>query len=403
MRNGVIYFTNLGIVKSNEFEFTNDRFFNNMENMIATKPKQYSVAYDKEKNEYKIVYDNRAYSVILGKDGYLERTTIVDMLNKLVKNSTSYDEIRKEEDEKNQYIAEKREQIFDNARKGIIRTNDEKRAAIKINDDKYRNEKYKFWNGVFKIFKKINWGDKKLLFSIVDVIAVLLSIIIGASASLLGLVTLELVAKITAGCAFTSLFGTVLINSIIDDVSCTNFDEGINGIWPFIFSLVTLPFNITYNLVKKIISVVKHYSIKKDLQKGIYDFNYRRKKTKSKKSIDEVNKYINEIALKNMNDAPTNMHKTIDAVTSLKDKILEVKDSRLSKKFAKELYEIINYYIDASLNIKEKDKVSNILSNQLIDLTRRVDDVLEKENNKNNEGCNNLIETIDYQKSIGTR
>ena len=403
MRKGVIYFTNLGIVKSNEFEFTNDRFFTNMKNMITKKPNQNFVTYDEEKNEYKIAYNNCEYEVILGKDGYLERTTIVDMLNELVEISTFVERIRKEENDKNQYIDEQRKQIFDNAKKGIIRTNEEKQAAIKINNDEYKNGKYKFWKEVFKIFKKLNWRKDDIWFVAIDAVATVIFCIAGGVTSALGLVVLEKIAEVCACVSLSDLFSTMLINSLIDEFGSCCYGYGIRGIWLFVFSLVTLPLNMVYNLGKKIKNVAKHYTENKRLQNGIHDIKNTRIIHKSKKNIDEVNKFIDEYAVKNMAVAPTNLHKTIEVVTSLKDKILEVKDNRLSKKFAKELYEIINYYTDASINISEKDKASNILSSQLIDLKERVDKELENENNKNNEECDNLIESIEHQKSIGAR
>ena len=84
-----------------------------------------------------------------------------------------------------------------------------------------------------------------------------------------------------------------------------------------------------------------------------------------------------------------------------------IKDEKISKKYALELYEIINYYVEVSNRKKgfDKEKILRTLFSQIKELTANVEDELrkEKEEEKNINDYNTLIENIEYQKSIGAR
>jgi hypothetical protein len=132
---------------------------------------------------------------------------------------------------------------------------------------------------------------------------------------------------------------------------------------------------------------------------------------KNKTALDKLKmRKINVEELSNLfqsklKEEPGDLNKTYEMVNELKNNILSIKDEKTKKKYVGELFEIIKYYIDASKHISIKQKTINNLFDQIKDLKIKVEEELRKEKEKediNNE-CDNLVEKINYQKSIGTR
>ncbi len=399
VRENYIYFTNLDTVKSTKFELTSKAFFNKMRELINNDYMHNGVFYDEKIDQYTIVYKKDSYEVKYGKD-YLtnkcEDESIVEQLNRLVEVTKQKKDVVSENIERNRYQEQEKKKSLENAEKGILRTNAEKLAKIELINEKYKNgDNSSLLKGIKDTFKKMNFGK-------VSEHAFYHQAITGAVLAVIGVLLLAITQNGVfplVGVALELIFGVSGLSAATSEGS----SRGYRGLIYSILSVLTFPLNVVYNLVKKIINVIKHNievdNIKKQMTK-------KQKVTtipKSKINIDELNKYLETSGIASLKSTPTNLTATIELISELRDKILTINDEQLSKKFATELYETISYYIDSSINIKEKEKVLLILSNQIIDLSKRVDDELNKEKERINDNCDNLVEYIEHQKSIGTR
>ena len=173
-----------------------------------------------------------------------------------------------------------------------------------------------------------------------------------------------------------------------------------------LLSILTLPLNIVFNIVRKIVKIIKHNKEISSIKKEITDFNKKVKfVSKLKVNINEIEKFLDNTGMDYLKNAPTDLRETTELITELKDKIRLIEDKSLKRKYSIELYEIIKYYVDASINIKGENVIPKITSNQVTDLSRRVDEELKKEKEKkeSQDIYDNYVDSINKQKSIGIR
>ena len=388
MKKNVVYFTNLGIVKSNDFELTNEYFFSTMKREISNNPNKFYVTKNEENNEYNVVFKGEPYRAILGKDGYLETKEIVDYLDELVDLSNKIKGIRQEEDKKNIYDKQRRKEIFDMAEAGIIETNEEKIAKIDILKNKYKKNGYKVFKNVWEVFKSLNLGKKR------DNIYVdIFGFAIGAG---IGVCSAEIFGNYLIGAIFCSIACVSLLSMFLD-ITIPYY----RGIWGTLLSIITLPFSVIYHGIKKLIYTINCHREINNIKKTIT--KTKKEELKSKINDNELNKYLSEETINELKNRSVDYSNTILVINDIKDKINLINDEKISNNFKRELYEIVKYYTDASMNIKRKDYLSQILSNQLVDLNRRVEEKIREEEYSRNNDCDNLIEEINQQKSIGAR
>ena len=396
MKRNNIYFTNLGIVKCKAFELTNEQFLEQMTNLINEKPELYHVNYDKENDIYLVFYRGEKYTVKFGRDGYCEKSDSLEILKKLIEITSSINGIKKENEEKQAYDKEQRDMVFANANEGILNTNEEKLAKLEIINKNFRKKNIPLLKSIWKCYKKIIFGDQDLLSQIYFIGGFGLAIIMAIIGCIMGVLPVAL-----SGCGAWII---LTLDSLIPYALTKDSEHGWLGLIVTILSLLTIPVNIIVNIVNKIVNIIKYKKDVKKIKRSITDV----KKVvefipKTKVNIDEINKYLNNGGINALRMGPTDLEETINVVTNLKNKILQVKDKKTSKKLASELYEIIKYYTDSSVKIK--NITPTILSDQIIDLDRRIDEVIrnEKEQEEVNNNYDDMMETINHQKSIGVR
>jgi hypothetical protein len=395
MRKGnIMFFTNLGIVKCEEFEYTYDIFYDKMCELMRNNPNNYRVSYDNGK--YEVIYNSQTYEVRFGKDGLYEKTDVVELLDKLVHVSEDISCIYEEEIKKIESDDEKRNTLFDRARKGIIDSNEEKRAKIELLNREYK-EKGSVFKRIWKLFKFINVGkvsedrpDKEIL--IPFGICMLLMVVFSAFG-------LELFAKISA---------IVATSFALDGMSVAFASAkgyGYRGLLFSILSIISLPINIGYNVVKKIVEAITHRKEVNNLKNSITDLSSDMKDINNTINGEKLNKLLNQVVEDNYSKVPSDLMVTYDKILELKDNIQLVKDKKTSKKLAMDLYDVIKYYIDGNKYLKNKDNMPTILYSQVMELSKRVDDILkqEKEQEELNKEYNNMMDVISHQKSIGAR
>ena len=394
-----ICFTKLKTVIFDNYELTNDLFLKRMKEVILYNVDAYNVSYDKENDRYQIVYNSKVYDVLFRNEELhsdCQKKEIIELLNSLVDYSEKT-RIRKEKERESiQEEAKIKADIFDNVRAGISNTNELKKGMITLEENEFKEDKFPVLKGIWKIIKNFNYGEvpeERLYWEIGwnGIIALVLTMI-------LGIFQLRDVIFIPGGLYIVSAF---------DGLSCiaaiNNGEKGYRGILLSLLSIITLPFNIAYNIVRRIGNVITHKKKIRELKKGIAEFKEKKRYLPKKKvNINEVTKLLEDITTSD--NKLINYNSTVDVIEELRNSILLIKDEKLNRKYSIELYEIIKYYIEASKRIKY-EKTTKILFEQVSELRKKVDKELikEQEEEKANNDYNALMDEVKHQKSIGTR
>ena len=389
----IIHFTSLGIVKCKQFELTNELFLGKMINLINDDPDRFNVAYDEENDEYHIRYDHLVYDVEFVNEklnSNCPKREVIDLLNKLVKVTNNTLKLRKEEMKRVNYKENKKEELFRKAKSGILETNEEKKAKVALLKEEYKNNNKGYFKAVWETFKSIIIGKTPIFtFGVLFLLSIICLIV--------GMICISQ----EVGVLLFFFFG---IDSAVT-VPASLEEEGYRGLFFTVLSVLLLPVNLLYNIGKKITNRIK-YIIETIKVKNSITTVKEKKEFISKKNINikQVDKFLDVVA-NNLKNGPTDLETTVAVVSNLKEKILLIKDEKISKQYAMELYEIIKYYVDASINLNEKSRIPTILSSGITDLNKRVDETLSKEKEQElvNNNCDNLVEYIEHQKSIGTR
>ncbi len=390
----IIHFTSLGIVKCKEFELTNELFLGKMINLIKDDPNRFNVTYDSENDEYHIRYDHLSYDVEFVNEklnSNCPKKEVIDLLNKLVEITNNTYKLRSEEMKRVAYKVNRKEELFKKAESGIVETNEEKRAKLAWLKEEYKKNNKGFFKSVWDTFISVFIGKTPVFYCVGLCILSIIGLIVG-------------MACISVPVGFFT-FIPLGIDSIIT-VPASVDGKGYRGVLLTIISVLLLPVNLLYNIGKKITNRIK-YIIKIIKTKSTITKVKEKKEfiSKSNINIKQVDKFLDEVGFSNLKNGPTDLETTVAVVSNLKEKILLIKDEKISKQYAMELFEIIKYYVDASINLNEKDRIPTILTSQITDLNKRVDEILSKEKEQEtvNSSCDNLVEYIEHQKSIGTR
>jgi hypothetical protein len=391
-----IYFTKFDTVKTTQFEVTNKNFFDSMNKLIYQNSNEYKVLYDEEEDKYIIYYKNQKYYVKDGKEDLSRKNgskELLEELDKLVEKCKEIEKIKEEENNKVEATDVEVHKIYKRIRENGAKTYKERVALL----DRLKNNK-DFTNPFDEaadIYDEINDGGNfcgEVRHGLFFCLAVL-SAITAAFVPFFGWVAL----------GFTLLGVDGLLTMFLFD---NYFDFA--GLFPFLCSIVIFPFTFGYytikRIVEKIIQKIKISSVKKQIKQDEMQM-------KNKKALDNLKmRKINVEELSNLfqsklKEEPGDLNKTYEMVNELKNNILSFKDEKTKKKYVSELFEIIKYYIDASKHVSIKQKTINNFFDQIKDLKIKVEEELRKEKEKgdiNNE-YDNLVEKINYQKSIGTR
>ncbi len=396
MKKNNVYFTNLGIVKCKAFELTNEQFLERMTSLINEKPELYHVNYDEENDVYLVFFNGEKYTVKFGRDGYCEKSDSLEILNKLIEITNNIDEFKKETEEKSAYDRKQRDIAFKNAEEGILNTNNEKLAKIEIIKSNFKKSNPPLLKTIRETFEVLIFDNFDSYFATSMLAGIILAVVLAIVGCILGSLPVALL-----GCGIEALF---LVDSGIAAIVNKITNREWNGVLLTVFSLLIAPINGVIKAVDKIVNTFRYKKAVKKIKETITHFEKVAEFVpKNKVNIDEVNKYLNDGGINALKTGPTDLEEIINMVTNLKDKILKIKDKNTSKQLAIELFEIIKYYADSS--IKLYDTKPTILSNQMLDLDRRIDEAIRNEIEKeefNNE-YDSMMETINHQKSIGSR
>lgn len=404
-----INFTNLGTVRLTNDELTNELFFNKMNRLINDNVSLNRVIYDENDDCYKIIYHGDEYEVKY-RNSFLtskcEKQDIIYSLNKLVDLSKYQKTIQ---EEKNCHEEEKikiKQELIDKVKNGIVNSNEEKMTKISIIDDEYKNNKTKIFKLTWKKIKDINvsmFVRKNNLISGIRLFSVLITALaflcelgffISSSEYVVIFLMLPTLGAFADSCFFIH---QIKAGSFLDD-------RAYSGIYATIASIIALPFLLGYYTTKRFIEIIKRgisiHNVKKTITDLKKEQQMRKQLSKTKINIKEVSKVLNNVLNNNESIELKNILKEIN---ELKENIQLIKDKSISREYANNLYEIIKYYIEASSNIKssDKNKINDFLVLQVKDLSIKVDDELRKE--KEDNSCDEMLNTISYQKSIGTR
>ena len=370
MRKNIIRFTNMGTVRFNGIELTNDYFFSKMEKDITISPQTYLVSSDYLNKEYTIILGGQEYSVVFEKDGYLAKKSIMESLNKLVSTRNNA-KTRTYEDNSNE--------IYKDAREYIIKNNDTRKEELRDESLRYEREKYHIFENVWKTFKKFNIAEKRGTGKGLSLLILVLSLVFRIFASGIG------VANSLAQTIYSiSLCNFNMLNWWLDDTK-------YRGIWASIVSVLALPFTFIYHVFKKLENFVDHCRLVDNCKKQIIGKEKDVQKTKA--DVNEINNILNDVNTNYLNNESVNLRTTLDKINSLRNKILSIKDKETNMKYTKELLELVSYYIDSATKIKKQSL--EFLNKQLDNLSKRID-----EENKKDDSFEE--ETV-FQKSIGAR
>ena len=402
IRDNYIYFTNLDTVKCNQFELTINRFFTNMLNLINRDVSNYNVSYDNDKNQYIITYNGKTYIAKYGKNDLgkdCEDEELISILNTLVDTSTNYKKLLEEDKEIKEYKNEQRAKILEKIKDEVIVTQSDKEAKLYLLEKEYEEKKFHYWKEVLNTLKRQNTGTKNpdYIYVIMGV-GLLITVFLAVILSIFGLR-----AYVSYSILASAIFATDAFSVALAEYHHRKY----LGLFASILSILRLPFTLIKQLVKKI-NLRKSYKedikeVKKSLVKINDVLSKKERIFKKPINVDELKDYIENIGIVNMRKQEVDLSTTIEMISSLKDKILSIKEEKYKDKFALELFEIIKYYTTVKINIKKKEDLSNILFSQVGDLNKRVDEVLRKENTESNNKCDEFIDKINYQKSIGGR
>ncbi len=395
VKGNIFYFTNLDTVKTTDFEMTHDIFNSTMRDLINSDIENNYVTYDNESDRYYIYYKGKKYDVYYG-NNYLtqdcEDEKTLELLDELVEVSKLQKRVIDEDSKRFVYYDKKRRDALRNADNNIFKSDDDKKAKIEMIKKEHEENKYRPFKTVWNLFKVMNVCDDMDGLD-KSVIHLLIMIFLAIITVILALVTESIVVKSIVIITFVS-FGISAVTALFDPY---------NGLLCTALSLVSLPISILVNLIIKLIDSINYKKnlkdVKKTMSKEMKDSLNIRKMNhllRRKINVNELVKYLDKEAANDLSKSPTDYEFNIKSITKLKDKILSIKDKSTSDKLAKELFDIVSYYTDSKLKFDDK---KNVLSTLINDLHKRVDEVLsdEKEKEKNNQICNDYIETINSQ------
>ncbi len=408
MKDNNIYFTKLGTVKCHEFELTYQDFFTKMTRFISDNIDKYQVIYDKEKDYYEIIYNYDKYRVKYGKEDLKNNCDNSDLLlqikNLVDLSKTEAIRQKKEKDRENE-ILKKQQEAMNNARLGIINTNEEKKARIaqiKKEDNKYKTE---IFRDTMRIIGLMNHREP-VLKGTRDWICVL-SVVAGYIFAISIVEPIPTWVFIFWGFTLTSLIDTVTIN--------VELMEDYGGLFATILSILGSPFILAFHagkrLVEKIRTFIEIFPIKRSITK-----DKPTKELKTKINIEDMSNVISILEEKNKqeNNSSSNVLVITNRVNVLKKNIFKLMDNGIRNDYLRELRDIIEQY--EKTNKYDSDGARINLVNLTANLELRVNEALKQQKEQEsiergyqrlmseiNNQENNLSEDSGYQKSIGAR
>jgi hypothetical protein len=386
-----IWFTYLETVIINKTELTNKDFVNRMTKLIMNDSDKYNVHYDSKKKCYVIIYDGEEYIVKyrnkeLNNDCnnksvlcYIKQLVDISELQKELNNESTR---RKKELEtaKEKKLKEKQDETIGNTIDKLSKDIKEKEEEINELKKDFFCKENSLVCCVKDLFKLLNYGKVSKIARFFRGMAGIFAL--GMLSQMIGVVGFNVGIFIYLLLGYSALEG---LSSIFFVKSDGGQLTGYRGILVSLLSIpVILGYSVVHSVLWSLVGINTFLNITK-LKNEIGNIrrNFNRIKVKNK-NLEKINlDFLNE---KDIKIDQKRIVMTVNEANELKDKILSIKDKKTKKELAKELYKII----EDSLNMTKiyghkRDNGFDILTNNVTILKNKVDKVLEKENNENNE------------------
>ena len=433
-----ICFTKLKTVKSINFEYTYEDFFDKMIKQISLNIARNKVLYDANNNCYQIIYNGDRYNVLYGSEKLnkdCDNTDIIRLLDKLVEFTIKQEQKKTDEEKalmelenKKLSYAERREQVIKNAEKGIFKSDEDKKIYIDYLKSQMLNvtdtsQISEYFEDILDLGEDIYdfFDDHYIFFSIVGFIGVLVP----------GFLTTVFLSEIIGVFLF---FAGLFIDFIVDPVMLLDSDFGLRDMELNVagrvnsFILTTLitafvktlqiPFVLGRSIADIVDNIRSNHNTKKKIKllKKSLSKNIVKRKTSGRINNQEVEAYVEidktqETSNEKMNN--NEQSKGIDIIikefANLKDRIMIITDKAKQKEYAMELKEIISYYKDLSKSYNTDSlKLYNKIIDQITSLLFRVNETIkeEEQEKKNDEEYNDLmneISKIEHQDEMGKK
>lgn len=383
MSKNVVYFTNLKTVKSNEFELLQNDFFHKMSRLIISDSNCYSVNYDKNYDCYTIVYDGELYEVKSGKEkvsSKFDNQQILYYLNQLVELSEFQKKLQNEEIDLKIQVEKRKERLLEQAKKGMFGTVEVNEAELERIIEQDREHGTKIIADSLETISDINVGDPddmemwRATTGILGIIVLIITVIL----SLCGEAIPAILFYISGFCALD--FGIYFLTALKD--------IDYRGLWATIGSIIAAPFIFIGKTILKVYEKITLFSKKREILKRISELKSinvpkvkNNIKDRNPNVVDEVLKPSNK---KSSNKSLNNIMLSFKEFDDIKNNILLIKDNKVKKELANELYGILENCMKAT-NSSMKEKTFEILTGYISNLQTKVDYALKHEQEIDNQ------------------
>jgi hypothetical protein len=383
MSKNVVYFTNLKTVKSNEFELLQNEFFHKMSRLIISDSNCYSVNYDKNYDCYTIVYDGELYEVKSGKEkisSKFDNQQILYYLNQLVELSEFQKKLQNEEIDLKNQVEKRKERLLEQAKKGMFGTVEVNEAELERIIEQDRVYGTKIIADSLETISDMNVGDPDDMelwrgpTGILGVIVLIITVIL----SLCGEAIPAILFYIAGFCTLD--LGIYFLTSVKD--------IDYRGLWATIGSIIAAPFIFIGKTALKVYEKITLFSKKREILKRISELKSinvpkvkNNIKDRNPNVVDEVLKPSNK---KSSNKSLNNIMLSFKEFDDIKNNILLIKDNKVKKELANELYGILESCMKAT-NSSMKEKTFEILTGYISNLQTKVDYALKQEQEIDNQ------------------
>jgi hypothetical protein len=388
-RNMEIEFNKLGTVKWNNEEFTHKEFLNKMIKLIISDIDSNRVKYNEKENCYIVTYVREEYRVKycdkdLNKENGTE--TLLNYFDLLINITKIQDKIKTEEEiEENRIKSEefRRKNRIMNDDESVEKANESIAKKIADYEKEIEDLKAEWWmddestllNIILAFLLTFNYGDLSYGSGVLKSISGWTGLI-----ALLGLTIASL-------CGVSIPLALFLISALgLGEGVCFHLftnedrDHGYRGPTCTLLSLGLLPLVLPCSIIFKIIERIGFaYS------SGRYKRKIKNLKRKQKMQMVNSNEFKNiKSVLAEENVNTKDLLLTINEFKELKDNILLIKDEKLKKTYANELYKIIEDFVNANkLKENNRDKTFVSLLDKLNNLKEKVNNKRDNEENTN--------------------
>ena len=373
-----ISFTKLGTVKSDDFEYTCEDFYQLIHSSIIRNVNYNSVSYNASTDCYEIEFKGIIYKVFCGKDKLTRQSSrkdIIKALEELVSTTNEKKELKKTENERKKEELEVRNIAIENGDKGIFNSDDDKRIYIE-----YLKEE----------LKKIPTIGKSIVYIASGLISLLLLFAAFFTPLMLGIELFEGLSDIIKGLSIVPTLGISTFVTIVLIKKFADFHEFLSDLG--IDDVSSLDEIIEKRKIKKRIKALKN-SLSKSKSKEIV----------SKRKEESIVEVKDTSTTKSLNPVKHSVKEISKEIRELKEIILKINNDEQKKEFSSELLEILDYYKEVAKTFEEKGDYLSVhrqLLNQIYSLRFRAEELIreEKKRKKTDDEFRIMIEEID---SIG--